>query len=109
MYSKMSSNNQAIEKQREVIALYIKLNDQDPRFSHMKDVAWANYFLAKYLFKDRKQAEGMTSLENGLHVIRNCATKYPEHPKAESEFRRFTEAYSGWLKYLENDDIPTTD
>jgi eukaryotic-like serine/threonine-protein kinase len=109
VYSKQSSNNQAIDKQREALALYIKLNDLDPRFSHMKDVAWANYFLAEYLFRDRKHAEGMTSLENGLDAIGDCVTKYPEHSKAESEFRRFTEAYSGLLKYLEHNDTQPVD
>jgi serine/threonine protein kinase len=76
----MQAFKEAIELQREALALFLELDEKNPEHFRETDLAWANYFLATYLFNNGLEEEGLTSLENGLEILRNGIVNYPEEP-----------------------------
>ena len=108
VYSKTSSGKLAIDSQREALDLYIVILKKEPPFVYVKDVAWANYFLAEYLFSDGQQTEGHICLDTGLDILRSWVVNNPELPYASNDLSRYSEAYNN-LKSSESDDYGSAD
>ena len=79
---------EAIEIQREALALYLELDEKNTELSREIDLAWANFFLAEYLFHNGSEEEGLSNLENGLEIIRNGVVNYPEDPRFPNAYNR---------------------
>jgi tetratricopeptide (TPR) repeat protein len=108
VYSKTSSGKLAIDSQREALDLYIVVVEKETHFDYEKDVAWANYFLAEYLFSDGQQTEGHIRLDTGLNILRGWVANNPELPYASNNLSRYTEAYNN-LESSEFDENGSAD
>ena len=99
---KMGNVLEAIEIQREALALYLGLDETRPESYRVKDLAWANYFLAEYLIANDSDEEGLSSLENGLKILRNGVVNSPEDLMLLTHEKRYSTQYSEWIIHLEN-------
>ena len=98
----MQAFKEAIEFQREALALYLELDEKNTGRVSIKDLAFANYFLATYLFHNGSEEEGLSSLENGLEILRNGVVNYPKNPHLPNDLKLYSTNYSEWITFLEN-------
>ena len=98
--SKQSNLIEAVETQHEAVGLYEAIAKNNPSLTYEIDLAWAHYFLAKYLIMNSQNEAGILSLDNGLLILEECISRYPNSQDVTRTMKEYSQARNNWIEHL---------
>ena len=94
----------AIETQEEALGLYTAIANKNPTPQGDIDIAWANYFLGKYLIMSGESVVGLASLDGGMNLLEQSAIDYPNAIELHGAIEAYSKGRDDWIEHVNNAD-----